>query len=339
MNYNTQITTLLINKFREHFIKAGLREEYSKSIISHHDKSIRFTNSTTSVLKKYLSGSKIPGDGVFLFQPAMGLQGVDFWEENKQMEYFTSYFISMGTMGCVENLEKYAEEGVLFLADTLNIELDRIVIRADSEDEDIVNAVTRTNVTVELDACKKSDYRHVFGMENVRGRNANFAINNNGVLRDVGNLIIIERENKPIAIELSFDTTLLLFPMHHMYHPILALPSSKILYNDIVFNFTGVEYLVLSDFMTLSIVLILEGLKVKARGRGRNLRKIITLLSEIISELNISEEKIENAAYQIAEEELEIRKVLKSESKMADYITPEEVSKYLNFQLRSLKER
>ena len=90
----TNATIGIINRFREVCVANGFNEETAVPVVSHHDPSIRFTNSTTSVFKPFLQGTKEMGDGVFLIQPAIGLQGVEYWSKSHSFGPFSSFFYS-----------------------------------------------------------------------------------------------------------------------------------------------------------------------------------------------------------------------------------------------------
>lgn len=84
--------TSLIGQFRDFYSGVdGAVEIPFVSLVSSHDPSIRFTNSTTSVMKPLLKSPLASNETVFLAQPALGSQGLDYWVQNKKFGRFASY--------------------------------------------------------------------------------------------------------------------------------------------------------------------------------------------------------------------------------------------------------
>lgn len=278
-NYPRFDTTInLIETFRNFFQDKGMKEEKRESLISHHDLTIRFTNSTTSVLKPFLIRNSTPQNGIFLLQQAMGQQGFNHWLSTAEIGHFTSYFISMGTLCPAQKLLETCQYGYDFLSNILGVSMQRLFIRGFEKDIDIKNTIQHfPNFLIEK--FDERPYRHSFGIKKLVGRNANFSIKNNDVLYDIGNVIVIEYKNKVVGIELSFDTTLLISAIENLSNPIYAYP-----YIDIWRSFNiplqNIKNLVCLDAFQTAIPLLLEGLKPNSRGRGGNLKKILNIFNQ-----------------------------------------------------------
>lgn len=289
----TQDIVKLIDAFRAFCISdCSLIEQERKPLVSHHDKTIRFTNSTTSVLKPFLD-EVVPTPGVFLIQPAIGQQGRIAWQKDRILGPYASYFYSLGTLQPPEFLRISALEGYNFIRDYLQVDPKNIAVKIYAQDEELVKAFTSQpiNTLISGDPARINDYRHRYGMENVFGRNANYSIyDNSGVLKEVGNLTLIEREGVPIAVEVSYDTTTLLSAVINLEHPILALSASTTLSDANALSQGRItnEELVFSDSLNVSMALILDGLEPSSRGRGRNLRDFISITGEYIQKNKVS---------------------------------------------------
>ena len=69
------------------------------SLVANHDPTLRFTNSTTSVMKPYILDPKLSLDSTMcLIQPAMGAQGIHAWRDRRYLGPYASYFHSMGIL-------------------------------------------------------------------------------------------------------------------------------------------------------------------------------------------------------------------------------------------------
>ncbi len=321
----TEDIVKLINAFRTFCINdCSLAEQDRKPLISYHDKTIRFTNSTTSVLKPLLEEG-VPTPGVFLIQPAMGQQGRIAWQKDKILGPYASYFNSLGTLQPPDFLQVSALSGYDFIRDYLQVDPKNIVVKIYAEDEDLIKAFTDQSISILIDAdpAKAADYRHRYGMYNLSGRNANYSIyDNSGILKEVGNLTLIERECVPIAVEVSYDSTTLLSATMQLEHPILALPASSILSDVDAFGQGKItnEGLIFADSLNVSMALILDGLGPSSRGRGRNLRNFIAITSEHLKTNKINRSLAQEWASAVCREERIVYQALSKNAGVPKFI-------------------
>lgn len=284
---NYKLTTALIDNFRQFSLQNGLCEGLRVPLISLHDTTLRFTNSTTSVLKPLLLSDNVPETGIFLVQNAMGQQGFKFWLLQHTIEHFTSYFIAMGALFPKNKLEQAINYGYTFLQHVVKIPRNNIFIRVTNIDRDL-NAALSTYKNVLVNDYSYPHYRHSFGVDGLIGRNANFAVKYNEHLYDIGNIIIIEYVGSCVGIEISFDSTLLLSAMINLRHPILAYPFTDVWTN---FNLSLKEVydLIAVDALSTLIPIFLNGLVPKSRGRAGNLKLICRIFSDYCKEHGIAE--------------------------------------------------
>lgn len=287
---NTNEIIILLEYFRQFFTSKGFIEKKCESLISKHDPTLRFTNSTTSVLKTYLLGTA-PIIDMVLIQPAMGLQGINEWSKNNYLGEYSSYFYSMGTLSSYDKLEKSFCMMMEFLDQTVDNLCDKLYISAYHKDIEFINTIMKTEYSSNLYLDEKPiSYIHFYGNDMLSGKNINIFLRSNERIQEIGTLSIIEKKHVPMAVEISFDLPLLLCGIKQLAHPILTLPAGGLLGTKKYLD----EELVLCDSLNLSIALLLDGLKIRSRGRGGNLKKIINVYRQSANKL--SSNKLLNAS-------------------------------------------
>lgn len=266
----------LIDGFRHHFRSRGHRERGRMPLVSRHDSSIRFTNSTISVLKPDLAGDG-PGEDLLLAQPALRLRNLTHWQHHGTVSNFGCYFIALGTLSPAGSAPRVLSSVADWLRDGVGVPPDRVVVRVAGADRDLHDAAVPTGLEIELDGQPHQRYRHGFGLDGVRGRNANLAVRTRAGLQDVGNVIMIEREDgSPLAVESAFGVNTMLARVHDLPHVLLAASSAV----------PGApDDLMAIDAAGSAIALLSEGLRPHARGRAGNLRALLAVLTERIAHL------------------------------------------------------
>ncbi len=89
-------TSLVIEEFRRACLARGYVEHARTSLVSRHDPSIRFTNSTISVLKPLVEPRVT--ERRFLIQPALRLRNLSHVRRTGQMSPFGCYFMAFGAV-------------------------------------------------------------------------------------------------------------------------------------------------------------------------------------------------------------------------------------------------
>jgi len=209
----------LIRSFRAHFGRLGHRERGRLPLVSRHDPSIRFTNSTISVFKAEL----LEPEPALLVQPALRLRNLTHWQRHGSVSGFGCYFVALGTLAPPGSLPAVQESVITWLRDGLGVAERRMVIRGSSLDPDLVGAAEATGVDVEVDGYDQHRYRHAFGLDGIRGRNTNLSLRTTSGLLDICNVIVIEREDgTPLAVETAFGVNTVLARIHDLRHVLLA---------------------------------------------------------------------------------------------------------------------
>lgn len=199
---------MISNSFSTFFFNCGYFKKHSVPIISGCDPTVTFVGSGISVLKPLLRAETFSYPGVFVKQKAIRthpLKNITRLEEG----VFGSFFEAFCVLTHYERLEILMQELMTFLVDRLRVPPSSVVFRVSSADLDLLSVVNnlKYNLVIQIDTEEEKYYRHKYGMdeEGVCGRNLNFTLQNSSALGlDVGNIIVIERNKSPIAVELAF---------------------------------------------------------------------------------------------------------------------------------------
>jgi hypothetical protein len=270
----------LAHAFAAHFASLGYVRRPPLPITSGVDPSVRLVGSTISVLKPLLFADQLPDPGVVLLQPALRARNLDVMLGDEPAPAWSSYFIALGTLSPAARLRQTAEHGALFLRQVLRLDASRTAIRLFSEDVDLLAAFSseRVALPLEIDRSERWRYRHRYGLASVTGRNANFAVRSaQGGLEDVGNLIVIEKEGRPCAVELAFGAFTLRARLDGARHSVETMPAARFL------QLRDDADVKLLDALVAAIVLLGEGLRPNATGRGRILRRYLQAVSHLRS--------------------------------------------------------
>lgn len=300
----------LVQSFREYYGSKGYTEIVSQSLISKHDSSIRFTNSTSSVMKPFFINNRKMSEKLMLIQPAMGCQGIDYWINKKTIDRFSSYFLSFGIMGPCDELQNIIKSSIDFFLEELRINKENFVIQYNNKDNEFVDALKGINVISANNAYADDYYIHHFGVEGLIGKTLCYTIKDGDNYYYIGSVIILEQDGNPVAVEHSFDSTLLLSGIKDS-HPVIELPGifkwNKYYEDSIPFQ-TRIAYF---DLLFVATILIMEGLKPGARGRRKKLRVILIEISSILNNYNIRPNNFTKIISDIYDEEMKVRTILK----------------------------
>lgn len=267
----TASSTELITGFRRHFTGFGHTERHRQALVSRHDPSIRFTNSTISVLKADLLDGCT--EDLLLVQPALRLRNLTHWRLTGSVSVFGCYFVALGTLSPAGSLHRIHKSVLTWLTETAGVAGSRVVARVSSVDDDLLAAATDAGGEIEVDGRPQQRYRHVFGVEGVRGRNLNLALRTRDGLADICNIICIERDDgTALAVESAFGVNTVLARVHDLPHVLDASPVAA--------ASPRPPDLMALDALGSALPLIAEGLRPRAWGRAGNLNSLLTVLRE-----------------------------------------------------------
>lgn len=295
----------VINTFLTFYRERADTELYSEALVSHHDPTIRFTNSTTSVMKPLITRSEVESVH-YLAQPAMGQQGLYYWLRDGVFGPYASYFASMGALYPPQDAPA-ALNDIETIAHMWGIPQHELVLTGHTSDEDLLAIAETSNLPLQTSE-DENHFRHTYGIETITGRNINIEMRDiRGIQRTLGNLTRIENlSGAAIGFEVSFDSTTATSLSAKLEHPVLAHYPTSMSSED--------ASLALTDTLSVSAALLVEGLTPASKGRSGVLRKFmkeymrLAVTLESLNQVDI-EERLETAA----SEELRFRANLSPE--------------------------
>lgn len=225
--------TLIQNEYTTFLREKGYNENKPVKITSGVDKSVVLVGSTISVLKPKLLNNSIHKNGEFLFQREIRTQPLKVMTVNQTSEW-SSYFDATGLL-VPQNLgEKLVYDVLFFLINKLNLSKDDIMIRINCNDTDLMRIVKNVSdmCNVEMNTREEKYYKHRYGLDEygIYGRNFNIALKDKKACeyKDIGNIIIIENQNKKFGIECAIGLNALLMRMEGLKTSIEASSISDI---------------------------------------------------------------------------------------------------------------
>ncbi|MFZ3010092.1 MAG: hypothetical protein WA030_03690 [Candidatus Microsaccharimonas sp.] len=292
----------VINDFRDYYsAKSDTRELASESLVSHHDPSIRFTNSTTSVMKPLLLEPSALDQVTYLAQPAMGQQGLFYWQRDHVFGPYASYFASLGALYPTEQQEQSLVD-MIAIAKQWCIEDDQLALAVHESDEDLAEFADNASIPIRIGS-DEDDFRHSYGLETIIGRNLNLEMRDRShTLRTLGNLTLIQTiEGQPLSYEVSFDSTTATSFAHKLAHPVFA-------HYQLSDETGNGESLATSDTLSVTAALLVEGLTPVSKGRSGTLRKFMLEYIRLAKNLyGATNTEITNTLKQASHEEIVFR--------------------------------
>lgn len=284
-------TIAVIEAFGTAATGLGYEEVRRTTVVSRHDPSIRFTNSTISVFKDRIE----PGvrRREFLVQPALRLRNLSHVVRTGTMSPFGCYFMAFGAIAPPSAGEELAAMALTMLGE-IGVEPDRVRLHAYEGDHDLLDLAERSGATV-VPYEEPAPFRHRFGLDAVVGRNVNVAVRNDDGWADVGNIITLERDGRLLGWELAVGTNMVVRQAFGSPHPALCGPGVRAA--DV-----GVLDLIGVDALHSALVLAIEGLRPVARGRGGNYRSLLALVRK-----HVPGDVVASAAQQVCEAEMLVR--------------------------------
>ncbi|MFH1392119.1 MAG: hypothetical protein ABIG90_00340 [bacterium] len=284
----------ITEKFKTFYASQGYTEHQSVAISSGIDPTVRFVGSHISVFKPYIIEGRIPTPGYFMHQDCIRTQNAKRLLDQNYSPKWGSFFPSLGVISRSERLELVCKEVLDFLRDGLQIADNLIRLRVNSNDTDLLEACHNICIArnIEKDTQKPEYYRHKYGINGVWGRSFNIAlhddIDDNGTcsFSDIGNVIIIEKQEKMLGVEVALGASTILKQLYGLDHinDCHSVPDFKCCDTSIRHKF--------EDATIVSVVLFREGLRPNASdNKCRILRSYVRSLSyfRIITKMSIDE--------------------------------------------------
>tara|TARA_Y100000590_G_scaffold470719_1_gene668406 strand:- start:15227 stop:16234 length:1008 start_codon:yes stop_codon:yes gene_type:complete len=206
-----EVTDLLSSKYCELISKAGAIQEQEVKICSGIDPTVRFIGSHISVLKPYLRNENLPNQGVYLVQPCVRTHGAKNLTSFDSIPNWGSFFVSWGALFPYSRTNDLVVVLLNFLQEALCLPMSQIYARVASKDLDLMTVVSDNFLqeNIEVDTMHAGYYVHKIGMDDVKGRNFNIAIEHkvSKKIEDIGNIIVIEKDGEPYAVELAIGAS------------------------------------------------------------------------------------------------------------------------------------
>lgn len=281
-----------------------------------HDPTLRFTNSTTSVMKSYLRGEQpLTENGVYLTQPAMGSQGIRYWLRDGHLGPYASYFTSCGALYPASSGARSMEAMMSIACDVWQIPSDDLVLQV--YEADLSLAALSRNLGITAQQMPDVDlFRHSYGMETIMGKNMNLVANiGEGQTLVVGNLTLISDAEQPVAWEVSYDSTPTIAARTERAHAIATLPAAALIGGTAPMS---TEQLVAADCVSVTAALVLEGFEPRSRGKEGVLRKFYKEYVRIMRDTYAcTVNDVNDIAMQTAEADITIRRYMSPETTAA----------------------
>jgi len=293
----------LIDQFREYYLndKDETLELKSETLVSHHDPTIRFTNSTTSVMKPYLERDGQTEQTIFLAQPAMGQQGLYYWQKDGTFGPYASYFASLGALYPSNSGGRMTGIDMQRIVEIWGLPPSSLRLSVHESDQDLVPILEESDIPISVESDNLSSFRHTYGIEGVGGRNANLLTKNfDGVFRTLGNLTLIHAGEDVLGYEVSFDSTTATSLVKNLPHPVQAHTSQHEKVSD-----REIAYV---DMLSVSAALLAEGMMPVSKGRAGVLRKFMLEYARLsVDELKISSQETSERLVDAVRQEVLLR--------------------------------
>ena len=285
----------LVLDFKNYYSILGYKEESPVPISSGVDSSVRFIGSHISVFKRYLKENNIPCPGLFMRQNCLRTKNADKLLDDDYLPSWGSYFPSIGAITPPERLRETCGEFFSFFENKLGVSPENMLVRINSADTDLINACKQNNKNdiLEMDSRDPEYYKHKIGIDGVRGRNFNIALQSSkpgeNSFIDVGNVIILEDAERSLGVESALGSTMILKQLHGLDRVQDCMPVTGLIVEneDIKGKF--------EDAIITSTVLYREGLRPFGQhNRNRILKQYVRALSYFRAKSKISIENLSN---------------------------------------------
>ncbi|KUK77664.1 MAG: hypothetical protein XD93_0177 [candidate division WS6 bacterium 34_10] len=230
---STTIENLEIECFEEFSTKVanfyklkGLKYQEPLGLIpGEEDNTVTFTSATINGFKKYIKGEEeIPEGGLYTIQECLRTQNLDYRYDIDMTPKFGSYFTMFGLITKPESLVKTYENTIELIETELGVPSESIVVHKSSE-HDVFNALRDEKVNQHWVEDEIDWYEWEYGEEGVRGEGITIEIPNSSnpdETQEIGNIVLIYKNNIPIALEWGFGLETTKSRLEGLPHPIFS---------------------------------------------------------------------------------------------------------------------
>lgn len=278
------------NRFLDSFVKKGYTLYRGVNVSSKIDPSVYLIGSTISVFKPFLINESDIIPKCVITQKAIRTQALKNMESGiVSSSRYGSYFIAMGTLAPYSSLEETTNIALGYLQSIMPNKK-QLKIRINSEDQDLIAACLQylsntEKLIFEFDSMPLKYYQHHYGMDElgITGRNCNIAIEIQfSEWLDVANIIVIEKNGHPIAVEFAIGMSTLIANAFGFSHTMNGNIIADIL------PMKEMKDYWIGDCVSVITCLIKEGVVPNSsKMQGRLLKKYIRVLSQLCEEKQI----------------------------------------------------
>jgi len=176
----------------------------------------------------------------------------------------------------------------------LNIDPTRITIKINTDDTDLMQGIKNLhNIKIEENTRESKYYKWAYGMEGVVGRGLTYAIKNlhSGKEEDVGNIIVMGRNDKPIALQWGFGIETMLCRIFGKKYPI----ESSVIHQACS---PEIEAMIkFQDLFAVALETFISGVEPGVHSTGCEQRDYLKGLSYLRRVSNISIESMKECGY------------------------------------------
>lgn len=282
------------NSYLKKFENSGYLKIQPVDIASDYDKSTIFIGSSISTFKPLLEKNDIPESGAIVVQQCLRIQNKKSIYNDEIIPEYNSYFNIIGGIAQVNKIEDACEQFTNYLCNDLNIDPTRITIKINTDDTDLMQGIKNLhNIKIEENTRESKYYKWAYGMEGVVGRGLTYAIKNlhSGKEEDVGNIIVMGRNDKPIALQWGFGIETMLCRIFGKKYPI----ESSVIHQACS---PEIEAMIkFQDLFAVALETFISGVEPGVHSTGCEQRDYLKGLSYLRRVSNISIESMKECGY------------------------------------------
>lgn len=284
----------LQRRFFGYFEDEGFARVEAAPIIPTADDSLLFTNATVVPLKRLIAARAVPRPGVVVAQDCLRTHNLKNAYSERVQAPFMSYFRMLGIQAAPTETRTILRRVIRYLTIVEGMPAADLLVRARSGQKFVAVGASGLPTRVDLDREAPAYYTWRYGMGDVAGDGATFAVRQpDGRFADIGNLIEMSDRGEILGYEFGFGVETFLARKHGLRGPFQASVIAQALPRCTT-SVSRMERL--WDALVVSAILVAEGIE---PGRGRRasiLRKALYALCHWFPAVDLSIEDVEEAA-------------------------------------------